>query len=303
MKKLLYSLLFIILLLGIFMYRPAIKFDKLKAKYTDETSHFIEINGLQAHYQKKGQGTPLLLIHGTSSSLHTWNDWVDILSKKFTTYTIDMPGAGLTGPPADNDYSSERYVNYLNSFCDKLGLDSIYVAGNSLGGKTAWKFASQSDRVKKLVLVDPSGFYVEGSKPPLIFMLGSKKALSNLVEGVNVKPFIKKSLTDVFYDDSKITPELTQRYSDFMRRKGNRKAFFKKVASISLSDESELEQIKCPTLIQWGKHDVWLDVSLAEIYKTHIPNNKVIIYENCGHVPQEEIPVQSANDVMAFLEG
>jgi pimeloyl-ACP methyl ester carboxylesterase len=292
--------IFLTALLAVF-YRPSISTEKLKQKYVSEYSKFIPVNGMDVHYHDRGTGTPLLLIHGTSSSLHTWGKWENELAKHFRVLSIDMPGGGLTGPHPDQDYSIDAYLDYLNVFTETLKLDSFYIAGNSLGGHIAWEYAARNEKIKKLVLVDPSGFFIAGKKPPLVFQLGRKKALSKVVEKLNVKPFIKKSLKEVFYDDTKVTADLVNRYNDFMRLKGNREAFFQKVNTLKQSKESDLQKIVCPTLIQWGADDHWIPIALADIFTANIANHEYIVYEKCGHVPQEEIPEQSVQDVIEFL--
>jgi len=133
------------------------------------------------------------------------------------------------------------------------------------------------------------------------FVTGRKKSLSKVVEKLNVKPFIKKSLKEVFYDDNKVTADLVNRYNDFMRLKGNREAFFQKVNTLKQSKESDLQKIDCPTLIQWGKQDNWIPLELADIFTANLVDHELIVYDKCGHVPQEELPEQSVKDVIEFL--
>jgi len=301
MKKIGSILLIFLLLAMVFLYRPPVSLDKLKARYTDEYSAFIELNGMNVHYRKVGEGEPVLLVHGTSSSLHTWEFWEPVLKEDFTVYSVDLPGCGLTGPHPDADYSIDGYITFLNQFTREMGLDSFYIAGNSLGGHIAWEYARVNPGIKKAVLVDPSGFYEPDRKVPLVFKLGRSKVFSSLAEHINVKPLISKSLEEVFYTDELITPELRQRYFDMVRRKGNRKAFVQKVAITELSPEEELEDVTCPVLLQWGRDDAWIPIGLAEIFQKHLPDQRMIIYEECGHVPQEEIPEVSATDALKFF--
>ena len=302
MKKILKILAVVIVVVLAYMHSPSKSIEKLQEKYPSKYSKFIPIQGMNAHYHDVGEGMPIILIHGTSSSLQTWGKWEAELSKKYRVLSIDMPGGGLTGPHPNEDYSIDAYLSFLDDFTMKLGLDSFYVAGNSLGGKTAWKYAARNKKIKKLILVDPSGFYVEDKKPPFVFQLGQKKALSRLVERLNIKPFIKKSLKEVYFDDSQVTASLVTRYNDFLRVKGNRKAFFQKVNSIQKSEEKELHQISIPTLIQWGKQDNWIPIELADIFTANIANHKFIVYNECGHVPQEEVAAESVTDAIMFLE-
>ena len=306
MKK--YVFLFIIALLvgaGFYLHQPPIAIDVLKAKYSNEDSKFISLLDLDVHYKVKGNGFPIILIHGTSSSLHTWEKWEAELSKQYTTYSIDMQGGGLTSPPLDNDYSIDAYIRLIDAFVDTLGIDSFYLIGNSLGGHTAWSYAANSKnavKVKKLVLVDPSGFFDPKREKPIVFQLAQFDFLFNNIEKINTKPFVQKSLKEVFYNPDLVTQDLVERYADLGSRAGNRKAFFYKVRQIEEGNEKDLRKINCPTLIQWGEQDAWIPLSLSEIFTSNIPNNSLIVYENCGHVPMEEIPLKRVEDVIAFLK-
>lgn len=301
MKKLIIILTLVLAAGAAFLYRPSIPLEKLKSKYTNEQSAFVSIDGMNAHYRQSGSGFPVLLVHGTSSSLHTWHYWQDALSERFTVYSVDLPGCGLTGPHPEDDYTIGAYLDFLEKFTSAIGLDSFYVAGNSLGGHIAWEYAASSPKVLKAVLVDPSGFHAEDRKIPLVFTLGRKKIFAAVVEKLNVDPLIGKSLREVYFDDDLVTPELKQRYSDLIRRKGNRLAFVKKVAGVELGAEADLWKIDVPVLIQWGREDLWIPIELADIFVNNIPDNELIVYENCGHVPQEELPERSAADAMEFL--
>ncbi|MCB9257112.1 MAG: alpha/beta hydrolase [Chitinophagales bacterium] len=296
--------LLVIVLFGIYIYQGPSDWNYLLAKYSDESSHFVELNGLNVHYKKKGEGMPIILIHGTSSSLHTWEKWENILSKKYTTYSIDMQGGGLTSPPADNDYSIQAYLNLIDAFVEKLEIDSFYLAGNSLGGHTAWAYAAKAahaDRVKKLILVDPSGFFLANREKPLVFQMAQIDFLFNNIEKINTGPFVGKSLREVYYNDDLVTPELIERYTDLGQRAGNRKAFFYKVRQIEKGDVDDLKKITCPTLILWGENDIWIPLELASIFQDNIPNSELIVYSECGHVPMEEKAEESAQDVLNFL--
>lgn len=306
MKK--YILQFVIVLvalLGAYIYEGPVPFEELKEKYTDEHSHFIELNGLNVHYKKKGQGMPILLIHGTSASLHTWSAWEEILSKHYTTYSIDMQGGGLTTPPADKDYSIAAYRELIDAFVTELDIDSFYLAGNSLGGHTAWDYAANSNlknRVKKLILVDPSGFFDPMQPKPVVFQLAQFDFLFKIIEHLNTKAFVVKSLKEVYYNDDLITQETINQYVDLNHREGNRIGFFLKVRQKETGDKQDLKKISCPTLILWGENDQWIPITLADIFTANIPDNKLIVYPECGHLPMEEIPNESVQDVMNFLE-
>src|SRR5262245_26961034 len=71
---------------------------ELEARYARPPSRFVEVDGLRVHYRDEGQGPPLVLLHGSNSSLFTWEGWTRELSRSFRVISLDLPGHGLTGP-------------------------------------------------------------------------------------------------------------------------------------------------------------------------------------------------------------
>lgn len=158
MKKALIALAILVAALVAILYRPPLSLEKLRARYADDTSFFTEVNGMPVHYRKSGSGEPVLLVHGTSSSLHTWQYWQPLLSEHFTVYSVDLPGCGLTGPHPQSDYSIAGFLDFLDGFTTSIGLDSFHIAGNSLGGHIAWEYVIQRPDIGKVVLVDLRAF-------------------------------------------------------------------------------------------------------------------------------------------------
>lgn len=291
------------LLANIALYEPDIAIEKLKEKYTTAASKFIDIDGMQVHYRIEGEGEPLVLIHGTGAMLQTWDDWTTILSPHYKIIRMDIPAFGLTGPRADNVYSDSMYVNFVEQFVSKLGIDSFHLAGNSLGGLIAWKYAAAyPQRVRKLVLVDPGGFHTVNDKGgSFIFKLARNfPTLTDLVSKIGTHFFVEKTLREVYHDDSKITDAQKKMYAELNQREGNRHAFVERARYVFQCSDDELKQITTPTLVMWGKEDVLIDVRETEHFKA-IPNASFVVYDNVGHCPQEEIPELSAADVLRFL--
>ncbi len=98
-------------------------------------------------------------VHGTGSSLYTWDAWAAALSSTHRVVRLNLPAFGLTGPRPDGDYRLDTYVAFLDRFASMLGLGNFALAGNSLGGAIAWRFAAaHPSEVSALILVDPGGY-------------------------------------------------------------------------------------------------------------------------------------------------
>jgi pimeloyl-ACP methyl ester carboxylesterase len=273
----------------------------IEKKYTNNASKFIWIDDLKVHYRDEGQGMPIVLIHGTSSSLHTWEDWTKVLTQTHRVIRMDLPAFGLTGPNANHDYSMEYYASFLDQFLTKLDIDSLYLAGNSLGGQIAWYYTSHHlDQIKKLVLLDPAGFY-DAEEIPFVFKLARIPLINQLVGKITPKYFIEKNLKEVYFDTEKITDSLIERYHDLTLRVGNRAAFIAKANEPMIDHTARLKLITTPTLILWGRNDHWIPVAHATRFSKDLPRSKVEIMEDTGHVPMEERPLESVAHTLQFL--
>ena len=280
----------------LFNIQPDIPVEELMAKYTNEASEFIEINGMAVHYRDEGHGHPLVLIHGTAASLHTWDGWTKELKDHFSIIRMDLPAFGLTGPHPERNYSLNNYTNFLKTFLDSIGVDSFYLAGNSLGGNISWNFsATYPEKVQKLILLDASGYPTEEGSS-WIFTLARTPVLNQLLKKVTPRSVISNNLRQVYFNDEKISEELITRYHEMALRTGNRQAFIDRAKTIYIDLTEKIKTIDTPTLILWGAKDTWIPVSHADKFKADLPISEMVILENSGHVPMEENPVRNGQD-------
>jgi pimeloyl-ACP methyl ester carboxylesterase len=295
------SAIIVLLVLIISQVRFDIPVEELKEIYANSESQFIDIDGLQVHYRDEGNGPALVLVHGTSSSLHTWDGWIRELKDSFRIIRMDLPGFGLTGPNENHDYRISSYVSFLNAFFDKIGISQFYIGGSSLGGEIVWRYAlAYPEKVSKLVLIDAGGYPLE--KLPPVFRLGSIPLLNNVMRYVTPRFFVGGSLRDVYGDESKVTSELVERYYMLALREGNRDALLERIAVHGAEDHHlQIKNIRVPTLILWGKGDQWIPPEDAYRFYKEIARSVLIVYGGIGHVPMEEIPEKTALDVKRFL--
>ncbi|MCH8569502.1 MAG: alpha/beta hydrolase, partial [Balneolales bacterium] len=150
----------IVILLLASLIRPDISVEELAARYVNEASVFLEADGMQVHYRDEGAADApvLLLLHGTFASLHTWNEWTDILTQTHRVIRVDLPGFGLTGPQPDNDYSIRATLYVLEQIRREAGVERWSIAGNSLGARFAMAYAQfYPEQTDKLILVNGGG--------------------------------------------------------------------------------------------------------------------------------------------------
>lgn len=281
---------------------PNVSVETLKKQYTDSNSQFISVDGLEVHYKDEGRGFPIVLLHGTSASLHTWDAWTKELIKNYRVIRMDLPAFGITGPNATNQYDLETYNRFLEQFLNQLKVDNFVLAGNSLGGSIGWYYASDhQEQVKQLILLDPGGFPSE-KEHPLIFRLAEIPVVNQLLKHITPRSFVKDNLKEVYFDDSKISEALIDRYHQMILREGSRKAFIEK-ANLEVQDDTDrLSLVKAPTLIIWGEDDIWIPVGNAVRFMKELANSSLIVMEETGHVPMEERPAESVAHALKFIK-
>ena len=242
-----------------------------------------------------------MLIHGTFSSLHTYDEWTNILKDHFRVIRLDLPGFGITGPSMDNKYSIELFIEFILSFLNAIKIKKFHIAGNSLGGWMSWELAlTYPERIKKMVLLNSAG-YINDRNYPLPFVIAQTPFLRNAFSFIP-RAIVRRFLRQVFCDQTVITELMVNRYYDLIHREGNLDAFVKIANSYFIQNTHNLNKIHLPVLIMWGNKDRWISPNHAQYFHREIPKSKLLIYENVGHVPMEEIPEKSALDVISFLK-
>jgi len=269
----------------------------------------MEVAGLQVHIRDEGphdDPAPIVLLHGTSASLHTWDGWAQALRDKRRVIRFDLPGFGLTGPSADHDYSMDAYVRFVQAVLDRLDVTRFVIAGNSLGGQVAWSTAAAlPERVAGLILVDASGYPRESmpTQPsvPLGFRIAATPGLRLLAQYTLPRGVVERTVRDVYGDPSKVTPELVDLYSAMTLRAGNRDALGRRIAQGYTGNVALLSKIQAPTLILWGGKDRLLPPELGRRFARDIPGAKLVVFDGLGHVPHEEDPAGTVAEVRRFL--
>lgn len=293
--------------------------EALMARWGAPPSQVEPILGLPLHLRDEGpreDPTPIVLLHGTGDSLHTWQGWSEALSPTRRVIRYDLPGFGLTGPDPDHDYSMKRQVDVLIAVLDRLGVERAVVGGNSYGGGIAWQAAlAHPERVAVLVLVDASGAPTPARPPgdagmpstaprsvPIGFRLARMSWAAPLLRRVLPRAVIESSLRNVYGDPSKVTPELVDRYFALATREGNREALMARfVGRAEPASTKPVSAITQPTLILWGARDRLIPLAAGESFHAAIPDSQLVVFDDLGHVPQEEDPARTVAALQRFL--
>ncbi|MDH0700648.1 alpha/beta hydrolase [Pseudomonas toyotomiensis] len=314
MKRLAYVLLGLLLVFGLTLagfvalnWAPDRPLDELKARWASPPSQFVDIDGMSVHLRDQGRRDdpePILLLHGTSASLHTWEGWVKELAKQRRVISLDLPGFGLTGPFPDGDYRVEHYTGFLRSLLDHLQVSRIVLVGNSFGGQLAWRFAlAHPERSARLVLVDAAGYPRNAESVPIGFRLAGIPALAPVMSRLLPRAMIESSLRNVYGDPDKVDDELVERYYQLTLREGNRQALRQRFAQAPSGELHErIGELQLPTLIIWGGRDRLIPPDNAERFAADIAGSQLVLFDDLGHVPQEEEPQRTVAVLFAFLQ-
>ena len=272
----------------------------VEARRARPPSRFLEVDGLRIHYRDRGKGPPIVLVHGSGSSLYTWEGWAAALAGEHRVVSLDLPGHGLTGPDPRGRYDMGEMAELVDHFARALGLSRFSLAGNSLGGGVAWHLAlAHPDHVDKLILVDA---LVYPQPPPLVMKLFALPVVGHITRWVTPRFMVAKSVRDVYGDPSRVTDARVDEYDDLLLRDGNREAT--RIRMSARRDDGlwrRIRLLRMPTMVLWGARDRWILPANGERMAREIPGARIIMLDGLGHVPMEEDAARSVAPVAAFL--
>jgi pimeloyl-ACP methyl ester carboxylesterase len=278
----------------------------LRARWAPPPSTFIDVGGLQVHVRDEGprnDESPIVLLHGSGSSLHAWDGWANALKGERRVIRFDIVGFGLTGLSPDGLYSVDRDVNLVIGVLDKLGVAHCVLGGNSLGGAIAWRTAlAEPGRVDKLILVDAGGYPSQPTSLPLGVWLMRLPLAGALLEHTLPRFLVEQGYRNIYGDPNKVTQEQIERSVELTQRAGNRRALIDRSRQRKPGVMTDrIADLKLPTLIIWGGRDRLIPPSDAQRFHRDIAGSKLVIFDDLGHAPEEEDPARSVAAVKQFL--
>ncbi len=291
-------------------HRGDIPYAKLEARYANGASRYLDMpGGLHVHYRDQGRrdGPPVVMVHGYAASLQAWEPWVSRLNGDYRIVTLDLPGHGLTRAPKGYVPTIDSYADLVDGLAGRLSLGRYVVVGNSMGGAVALHDTLRHpDHVRGLVLVDAAGWPRSGpkEKTPLIFQVLNTSVGRSLIRDLDIKPLVKGGLEQAYHDKTLVTPALVTRYFDLARAPGHRDILMDIQGTLNGEvSRADIDAIHVPTLVMHGRQDALIPYRVGEDFAGAIPGAKLILYDNVGHVPMEQIPDRSAADLRTFLAG
>jgi len=266
-----------------------------------ETGSFVPAAGIHTHYHDAGSGDPVLFLHGSGPGVSAWANWrlaLEPLAESMHVLALDLVGFGLTARPETIRYSLRTWTDHVWSFLDALGLDTVSVVGNSLGGRIALQMAEDDQsRLDRLVLMGSPGVGMTLT-PGLEALRGyepSYDAMNDLLKNYfAVDPtLITDDLVRIRYEAS-AAPGAHEAYRTMF--------FHPDHAGSQLAiREEQARAVDVPTLLVHGREDlvVPLEVSLSMLRL--MPRADLHVFSRCGHWTQIERSDEFNRVVSDFL--
>jgi pimeloyl-ACP methyl ester carboxylesterase len=276
----------------------------------DATRREITTDPGVLRYHEAGQGPPLLLLHGSGAGVTGWRNFRGVLgafAEHFRCLILEFPGFGVS-----DDFGGHPMLTAFDAvvrFVDALGLDTIDILGNSMGGSVGINYAiAHPDRVRRLVTIGGIGRN--------IFSPGPAEGIRLLQEFVDdpTRERLIRWLHSMVYDPAVVTDELIeerwQQATDpktmaSARRMYGKEAFAQMTKAMESSKGPQpwavMHRVQVPTLITWGRDDRVSPLDMALIPMRAIPNAELHVFPNCGHWTMIEAKEVFESVVLAFL--
>jgi pimeloyl-ACP methyl ester carboxylesterase len=292
--------------------RDDVPYETLEATYANAESQYLNLPGdIRVHYRDQGDPTKpvLLMVHGFSASLHTWEPLLEFLGPHYRMISLDLPGHGLTRAPGDLEVSPTYYADLLEQFAVAMELDSFNLMGSSMGGHVAWEYTlAHPERVDALILVAAAGWPREdaaGARRPAILQLIGVPVIGPMLRDLENRPLVEQGLKASFADPAKVDAAMVDRYVNLSRAPGHRQLLIsisQRFGELQGATPERLAAITAPVLVMAGKLDNLVPFAHAERFSTAIPRATTAFFDDLGHIPQEEDPRRAAINIAAFLD-
>ena len=283
--------------------------DSLAHIYHAEYSWFTRVGGVRLHYQDAGdeKAPPIILIHGLISSTLIWSGvFLPLAQAGFRVIALDLPGYGYSDKPADSAYTIKSQACAVLGLMDRLGIRKARVVGASYGAAVAATMAlDHAERVERLVLVGA----VSNDEPKKKLLL--RVVRIPLIGDIATPLFLgsrwvlRQRMKDMYKRLQKpLNPKMVEARFHVLETANMQRAMIRTVRRWYANRiQREASRIRQPTMLTWGDKDDHIPLSEGFKLRDAIPNSRLIVFRNCGHLPPAEYPAQFVELVAEFLSG
>ena len=266
------------------------------------TRHAVQVDDHRWVYLEGGTGEAILFVHGFGMEKDGWGLFPGAFSGSHRLILPDLPGFGENSRRESANYDVPSQVKRLNRFVEVLGLKSFHLVGSSMGGYIAGFYASEyPEKVKSLALFNPAG--VNSQVPSEMWRRYAETGKIALV--YRTRDGFEEILRLLFYR----VPLVPGAFKTYFAEVGaSNYAFYGKVLrDLERGGRDQLEprlsRVQARTLVVWGADDRILHVSGAEIFRKGLKKVRVVILDQCGHVPFFEKRAETVKIYRDFLAG
>jgi pimeloyl-ACP methyl ester carboxylesterase len=270
-----------------------------------EHQRWVTVEGRRVNLVDMGEGPEVVFVHGLAGSWQNWLENIPHFARSHRAIALDLPGFGHSEMPAE-DLTISGYARTLDGVLEALGIERAAVVGNSMGGFVGADLAiAFPHRVDRLVLVAAAVMWNERRRArPLVTLArvteaGAAMAMAQWELAARRPRLRAMTMSQVVRHPRRLPPELAY---ELMRRVGPPEAFAAALEALySYRLRDRLPEIECPTLVVWGERDQLVPVSQAHTIADLIPDARVEVFEDTGHVPMLERPTRFNALVDEFL--
>jgi pimeloyl-ACP methyl ester carboxylesterase len=266
---------------------------------------FIDIDGLRIHYVERGQGSPLLLVHGLGVYSYTWRYNIDAFASHFHVYALDLKGFGLSDKPRGKGYSIDDQVQLVKSFIDKLGLGCVDFVGSSMGGEIGLRLALYEPALINRLLLIASSAYRD--RLPNHARLLARMPLFYPVRRYLEKKYLRMELLyeivkSAYHNPAFISEEELQTILQPVFTPGFVESFLMTLKEFDFGKrQNEYGRIEAKTLILAGENDRVIPLAHCKRLAEDIKNARLHIVAQSGHFLHEEQADRVNDAVLSFL--
>ena len=251
-----------------------------------------------------GEGPPVVFVHGLGGNWQNWLENLPRAAQERRAIAMDLPGFGTSEMPADK-ISITAYARWVEELCSRIGVERAVVVGNSMGGFIGAEMAISSPAlVDRLVLAAAAGISITTARraPVMTFArVITAFAAYTAAQGRQViaRPRLRHLILGaVMRHPSRVAPDLLVEITRGAGAPGFRSGLD---ALLSYDFADRLPEIRCPTLVIWGAQDVLVPVQDAAEFERLIPDSRKVVFDDTGHTPMLERPIEFNEHLMAFI--
>ena len=260
---------------------------------------FADVDGAHVRFVDRGEGPPVVLVHGFASSLDVWDAVIDELAKEHRVLALDLKGFGWSSRP-EGDYSPAAEARLVLGLMTARGIDKAAVVAHSWGSSVALSMALEApERVTKLALYDA---WVYEEQLPTMFVWARAGGVGEALFAAFYDERVEDKIPIGFYDPKYVTQPIVDGAEKALAFPGTKAAALAAVRGQRFAALQErYRQVKQPTLLLWGREDRVTFVTFGERLLRELPDAKMHVYPRCGHFPMVEAAAESTHDLVAFL--